>query len=96
MSGDGRRVLLLSYASNLQPGDLNHDGDVFVYDRQTGETTLVSARPNGGFAPKGGTDSVPTISLNGRWVAFDSTASTLIPNDTNHSTDAFVRKLPAP
>src|SRR3954449_1581263 len=46
MSGDGRCVLLLSYASNIQPGDVNGDGDVFVHDRLTGETTLVSARPN--------------------------------------------------
>jgi hypothetical protein len=96
MSGDGRRVLLLSYASNIQPGDVNGDGDAFVHDRLTGETTLVSARPNGGFARKGGTNGVISISLNGRWVAFESSASTLVPNDANHAIDVFVRKLPAP
>ena len=95
MSGDGRRVLLLSYASNLLPGDVNGEPDVFVHDRQTGETVLASARANGSFARKGSSD-LSAISLDGRWVAFESDASTLVPNDTNRAPDVFVRKLPAP
>jgi TolB protein len=64
--------------------------------RLTGKTVLASARANGGFARKGGTGSLPSISLNGRWVAFDSDAATLVSGDNNRTADIVVRKLPAP
>ena len=75
ISADGRYVAFTSQANNLAPDDTpaqwpEHDGDVFVHDRQTGTTTLVSFRVQGGqcLVP----DSYPTITPDGRYVSFDS------------------------
>jgi hypothetical protein len=47
ISGDGRYVAFLSWASNLVPGDTNGATDIFVHDRQTGQTTRVSIASDG-------------------------------------------------
>jgi hypothetical protein len=89
-SADGRYVAFSSYASNLIPNDTNGNQDVFVRDRQTGQTQIVSVASDGsqGNAPSG--YSVVSISDDGRYVAFYSAASNLVPNDTNGQSDAFV------
>ncbi len=70
------------------PGDTNGDDDVFVHDRQTGTTTRVSVRSSG---RQGNSHSFsPSISGDGRFVAFDSAASNLVPGDTNGFKDVFV------
>jgi Tol biopolymer transport system component len=91
ISVDGRYVAFVSYASNLVPGDTNGRGDVFVHDRATGLTERVSVASDG---TQGNFDSVapaPSISADGRFVAFYSFASTLVTDDTNDSADVFVR-----
>jgi Tol biopolymer transport system component len=77
ISGDGRYVAFESDASNLVPGDTNNETDVFVHDRETGETTLVSGASDG----TQGDDSsqAADISADGRYVAFDSGADNLVP-----------------
>jgi Tol biopolymer transport system component len=91
-SSDGQFVAFLSYASNLVPGDTNAycDGysgsysncpDVFVRDRSTGETTIVSVDSAGNHA--NGPSASPAISADGRYVAFASSASNLVQGDTN-------------
>ena len=67
--------------------------DVFVRDRVAGQTILVSVTPSG----KAGNASsfAASISADGRYVAFLSDASNLIPGDTNHVRDVFVRDLVA-
>jgi Tol biopolymer transport system component len=88
ISADGRYVAFYSYAPNLVPGDTNDAADVFVHDRQTGKTTRVSLRSNGNQANR---DSVaPSISAGGRFIAFNSAASNLVPGDTNGAPDVFV------
>ena len=63
------------------PGDTNDADDVFVRDRQTGTTRRVSVGPGG---VQGNGDSFgPAISADGRFVAFDSDATNLVPGDTN-------------
>jgi Tol biopolymer transport system component len=89
ISGDGRYVAFESDASNLVSGDTNGAGDIFVHDRQTGATTRVSVNSSGAEA-NGGSDS-PTISNDGRYVAFYSSASNLVSGDTNGVGDIFVR-----
>ena len=42
ISGDGRFVVFLSFATNLVPGGTSGNGDVFVHDRQTNTTTQIS------------------------------------------------------
>lgn len=88
ISADGRFVAFVSEASNLAPGDSNGAPDVFVHDRHTGATTLVSVSltgESGNFRSLG-----PATSADGRLVAFMSDADNLIPDDTNGSSDVFV------
>jgi len=88
ISGNGRFVAFSSYASNLVAGDSNGTWDVFVHDRETKETRRVSVGSNGAQAD--GYSNVPAISGNGRFVSFESDATNLVADDTNHVTDVFV------
>jgi Tol biopolymer transport system component len=89
ISADGRFVAFWSYANNLVGGDSNGRYDVFVRDRRVQVTRRVSVGPGG---RQGNYDSSePTISADGRFVAFESGASNLVAGDTNHRLDVFVR-----
>ena len=89
ISGDGRFVAFESFASNLVPGDTNGVRDVFVRDRWSGTTSRVSVSGDGAQANE--TSESVAISADGRFVAFDSLASNLVPADTNGTWDVFVR-----
>jgi Tol biopolymer transport system component len=89
ISLDGRYVTFDSGLTNLVPGDTNGAYDVFVRDRQTGTTYLVS-RDSAGVEGNGYSDS-PSISADGRYVAFQSSATNLVSGDTNGAYDVFVR-----
>jgi archaellum component FlaF (FlaF/FlaG flagellin family) len=89
ISADGRYVAFDSDASNLVPGDTNGTWDVFVRDRQAGTTERVDVSSTGAQANEPVFDSV--VSANGRYVAFTSWASNLVPGDTNNALDVFVR-----
>jgi uncharacterized repeat protein (TIGR01451 family) len=94
MTPDGRFVVFASSASNLVPGDTNGVGDVFVRDRRTAVTERVSVGPRGaegdGDSNFAGISTAPTISDDGRFVAFKSDASNLVKGDRNGLTDVFV------
>jgi Tol biopolymer transport system component len=88
ISADGRYVAFASYASNLVAGDTNSVRDIFVHDRQTGQTSRVSVASDG---TQGNSNSFsPSISADGDIVAFHSYASNLVPGDTNNERDVFV------
>jgi Tol biopolymer transport system component len=91
LSGDGRYVAFT--ANWLSTADEANRTDVFVRDRTTGTTTLVSATPGG--VPGGAISSAPSISRDGRFVAFQSDAGDLVASDDNRETDVFVRDLQA-
>ncbi len=91
LSADGRFVAFTSYATNLVLGDTNIQRDVFVRDRQTGTTRRVSLGAGG--VQGNGESFGPAISAGGRFVAFDSGATNLVPGDTNDASDVFVRTL---
>jgi Calx-beta domain/WD40-like Beta Propeller Repeat len=93
ISADGRFVAFFSAASNLDPADGATSGNVFVRDLQTNTTTLVS-RASGatGAVANAGSGNV-AISANGRFVAFQSSASNLNPADSDNNEDVFVRDL---
>jgi Tol biopolymer transport system component len=99
VSADGRYVVFDSSADNLVAGDVNQGTDVFVRDRRTGTTTLVSVGLDGKpaigvpFNTCGDLSVGPTISADGRYVAFVSTATDLVKGDTNGVADVFVRDL---
>jgi Tol biopolymer transport system component len=88
MSADGRLVVFQSSATNLVPGDTNGASDVFVHDRETGTTMQVSVNKRG--RPGNGDSGSGSISADGRFVAFNSVASNLVPSDTNGAADVFV------
>jgi hypothetical protein len=82
ISNDGRYVAFDSDASDLAPGDTNNATDVFVRDRTTGQTTLVSMNA-AGTASASGNSSYPSLSADGHKVVFDTLAPDLFPNDVN-------------
>jgi Tol biopolymer transport system component len=88
ISADGRYVAFDSDDWNLVWGDTNDDFDVFVNDRATTVTTRISIDDNG--TQSSGAGYRPSISADGRYVAFYSEASNLVPGDTNGATDVFV------
>jgi hypothetical protein len=92
ISGDGRFVVFISYASNLVPGDSNGSPDVFVRDRHAATTTRVSVSSGGGQA--NGSSLWPRISADGRFVAFVSTATNLAGSDANGTVeDIYVHDM---
>jgi len=88
LSSDGRYLAFVSNATNLVNGDTGGVVDVFVHDRLTGETTRVSVA-SGGTQANSSSD-YPSISADGRYVAFESYASNLVSGDTNETFDVFV------
>lgn len=86
ISGDGRFVVFVSEADNLVPNDTNGAGDVFVHDMQMGVTIGVSVTGNAGAFDAG-------ISLDGRFVVFNSGSTNLVPDDTNGKQDVFVYSM---
>ena len=100
LSADGRFVAFTSSASNLVRRDRNRDYDVFVRDRERGTTSRVSVSVSGGDSrhrpvegePEGqDPSSAPSISADGRYVAFQSDAYNLTRSDPNPFNDVFIR-----
>jgi hypothetical protein len=89
LSSNGSVVAFGSYATNLVAGDTNDVIDVFVHDRDAGETTRASISSAGVQAND--ESFSPSISSSGRFVAFRSDATNLVANDTNNNSDIFVR-----
>jgi Tol biopolymer transport system component len=88
LSADARFVAFQSFADDLVPGDDNGTGDVFVRDRLHRSTEMVSIDPTG--HPGNGGSAAPSISADGRFVAFWSYASNLVSGDNNGMVDVFV------
>lgn len=88
ISADGRYVSFISLASNLVENDSNGVFDGFVHDRLASTTQRISISSAGTQANLS-TSSV-VLSANGRYAAFYSQASTLVPGDTNGADDVFV------
>lgn len=89
IAAGGRYVAFTSAADNLVENDLNQMPDVFVHDLVTGETTRVSIASDGLQA--NGPSGAPSISADGRFVAFYSEADNLVGDDDNGEGDVFVR-----
>lgn len=88
ISATGRFVAFASGATNLVAGDTNGASDVFLHDQLTGQTRRVSVASGGA---QGDADSLnPSIAANGRFIAFESYATTLVSDDWNGAFDVFV------
>lgn len=89
LSADGRYVTFYTKASNLVSGDTNGKFDVFLHDRHTGKTERISVSATGIEGDDSSTN--PKLSADGRYVAFSSRATNLVPGDDNGKEDIFVR-----
>jgi WD40-like Beta Propeller Repeat len=89
ISADGRYVAFSSEADNLVKGDTNGVADIFVHDRKTGETQRVSVASDGTQGNNGAGPGA-SVSADGRYVAFNSSADNLVKGDTNGVQDVFV------
>jgi hypothetical protein len=91
VSGNGNTISFTSSASNLVPNDTNSEGDIFVYNIQTGEMIRVSVDSNGVEA--NGQSQHAYLSEDGNIVVFKSWASNLVLNDTNNKSDVFIHNI---
>ena len=87
ISGDGRYVAFASSATNLVRGDRNQVADIFVRDRVRGTTERVTMA---GRTEANSDSSDPSISPDGRFIAFSSSATNLVPGDTTFASDVFL------
>jgi Tol biopolymer transport system component len=90
ISSNGQFVAFFTNAS-LVPADNNGLDDIYVRDLAGGQTIWVSVGQGG--AASNGLSNWPSISGNGRYVVFNSTASNLVSGDTNGHIDVFIRDL---
>jgi len=94
LSADGRFVVFTSDAANLVANDRNLSSDLFVRDRLTGVTSLVSTDANGNQADDASfTFSREAISDDGRFVGFTSDASNLVPGTLSRGDRVYVKDL---
>jgi Tol biopolymer transport system component len=92
ISADGRYVVFATGSDDFVPGDINGSVDVFLRDRVAGTTELVSVSSEEVQGDgHSGTFGGPTVSADGRYVAFQSDAENLVANDLNGYGDVFVR-----
>ncbi|HEY4408395.1 MAG TPA: hypothetical protein VGO87_00820, partial [Acidimicrobiia bacterium] len=91
LNGDGTKIVFSSKATNLVSPATNGQQQVFLKDLTTGATTLVSSDANGVQGDKN-SDS-PSMSADGRWVSFDSKATSFNPADAGGDTDIYVKDL---
>ena len=91
ISADGRYVAFESTSNNLVSGDNNSNGDIFVTDLVNGTTEIASLGISGNQGNSYSTN--PSISADGRYVAFVTDADNLVPGDVNDTYDIFVRDL---
>ena len=93
ISADGRYVAFTSNAANLHPDDSDYGYDIYVRDLVGDTTELVSRASGEQGADANGWSVAPSVSADGRFVAFQSEATNLDPGDTHPGNDVFVRDL---
>ncbi|WP_203810455.1 TolB family protein [Actinoplanes couchii] len=91
ISGDGRYVTFRSGSEDIVPDANGWYDDIFLHDRQTGGTRIVSTSADGTQADASSSDGV--LTADGRHVAFASRAANLVPGDTNDVEDIFLKDL---
>ncbi len=91
ISADGLYVAFASEA-RLSDLDTNLVSDIYVYSTERNEVRLVTLGADGASA--NGASFVPSLSADGRYIAFSSTASNLVPGDANGFSDVFVATNP--
>ena len=93
MSNDGRFIGFVSFGDVLSARDTNQSYDVYLRDTVEGTTRLVTLNQSGAGSPNGGVNAPASVSDDGRFVAFASTASDINDADTDHFSDVYVRDM---
>jgi len=93
ITADGRLVAFFSDADNLVAQDTNGVPDVFVHDRVSGLTERASVDSGGNQIPFPFAAGAASLSPDGRFVGFSSSADNLVLRDQNGVGDVFVRDL---
>lgn len=93
INANGRYVVINSRATNMVPGVSDHKAHMFLRDLKTGKITLADISDSGALG--NGDAFGGTVSADGRYVAFTSAATNLVPHDTAKAFDVFVRDLVA-
>ncbi len=88
IAADNRHVTFVSFATNIDPADTDTIGDIYLRDLTTGTTHLISRGFNN--QPTDDNSHYPVISSDGRFIAYHSEASNLVPGDTNATNDIFL------
>ncbi|MCH8054350.1 MAG: PD40 domain-containing protein, partial [Planctomycetes bacterium] len=82
------------HATDLVPGGASGEGDVYAHDRLTGITVMASTTIDGEWG--NGWSITPSISPDGTYIVFNSSATNMVPGDTNGYDDVFLRALDVP
>ena len=93
LSANGSNVIFFSYATDLVPSGALGNGDLYAFNVNTRTLQLVSVNTNG--AGDNNSSFEPAVSADGRYVAFYSIATDLVPAGTSGNGDVFVRDLVA-
>ncbi len=88
ISADGQSIAFISWASDLVADDNNQFADIYAFDRMTRSNQLITKGWDG--TPANGPSDIPSISANGRFITFHSSASNLVPDDTDGFANYFV------
>jgi Tol biopolymer transport system component len=88
LSANGRYVVFESDGTNLVDGDTNGTTDIFLRDTEGSTTTRISVASDGGNA--NGISTKPSISADGRFITYQSSANNIVAGDTENMIDVFV------
>jgi Tol biopolymer transport system component len=89
LTADGGAVSFIGWGQGLVPDDTNNHADLFVRDIATGATVRLDLTTTGDQIIEGVRDGA--ISSDGRWAAFSSQGTEIVPDDTNRTVDVFLR-----
>lgn len=99
ISYDGNRIAFYSHSSTLVPNDNNGIWDIFLWEKNKTALKRVSLTANGKEREQGNESAnrivAPSISGNGRYIAFATTASNMVSGDNNNFQDVFVYDIDA-
>lgn len=100
ISADGHKIAFLSDDANIVPADTNGATDLFDVNAKTGAVARIDLTSTGAQIPKGiaeaswdwsGPARTAVLSSDGHWAAFNSKDGHVVPDDTNHAADVFLR-----
>ena len=91
ISGDGDVIIFDSFANGLVPTTRNHMDDVYVHFVRANRTELLETTDDGALSVQGVNGAA--VSVDGRYLAFSTADTNVVPGDANGKSDVFLRDL---